>query len=134
MTENLYKRTIIKINYEHNVFSLSKCFTRGNVFDIAKPGAHSPYLPYWGLESTCSRVDLQLERISRDLLFNNNQVANQRRAMTMNTLRYLPTREARTTERSSTRTLLEEQLTQGIHGERGSHSWAPDTEYSTPHN
>lgn len=39
------------------------------------------------------REDLLLERVSRDLLRNNKEVANQRRAMTMVTLSYLSTQE-----------------------------------------
>ena len=36
-----------------------------------------------GLESTFSHVDIFLERVSRDLLCNNSQIANQKRAMTI---------------------------------------------------
>ena len=41
------------------------------------------YLPCWSLESSFSREDLVLERVSRDLLRNDSQIANQGRAMTM---------------------------------------------------
>ena len=42
-----------------------------------------------------------LERVLRDILRNNRQIANQRTAMTMDALRYLLTRETKMVERSS---------------------------------
>lgn len=41
------------------------------------------------LEPAFSRVDLLLERVSRDLVRNNDQIANQMKVMTMDALRYL---------------------------------------------
>ena len=60
------------------------------------------YFPYWSLKLTFFRVNLFLKRVSRDFLRNNSQRANQRRDTTMNSLRYLLTREAMTTVLSIT--------------------------------
>ena len=46
-------------------------------------------MPDWDLEST-----FMFQRVSWDLLRNNSQIANQRRAMPMDALLYLPNREA----------------------------------------
>ena len=66
------------------------------------PINRSLYLPYLGLQSTFSREELFPERVSTDLLRNNNQIANQNRALVKVevALRYLPTRIAITKERS----------------------------------
>lgn len=63
------------------------------------------YLPYWSFESTFSCIDLFLERISRDLLCNNSQVANQRWAMAIDA--FLSICEVMIVERRSNITLLE---------------------------
>ena len=66
-------------------------------------------------------MDLFLERDPRVLLHNNSQIANQRRAMTMDVLRYLPTSEAVTLERTSKISLPRKTLTQRINGDRYSY-------------
>ena len=68
-------------------------------------------------------MDLFLERDTRVLLHNNSQIANQRRAMTMDVLRYLPTSEAVTIERTSKIPLPRKTLSQRINGDRYSYLW-----------
>lgn len=43
------------------------------------------------------------KRVSRDLLRNNSQIANERKAITMNVLRHLPTREAVTIKKRTSK-------------------------------
>ena len=66
--------------------------------------SRSLYLPNWGLVSTLSRVDLDLllERVSKEPLRYDSQIVDhERRAMKMDALRYLPTRQAMTIKRFS---------------------------------
>ena len=71
-----------------------------------------------GLESTFPSVDLFLEQVSRELLRNKSQVANQRRSMTINVSRHLPIRETITIERSSKINFRRgERLSQGINAD-----------------
>lgn len=50
----------------------------------------SLYLPYWGLELTFSRVDLSLERVSRDHFRDNGKIAIKRKDKAMDAVNLAP--------------------------------------------
>ena len=67
-------------------------------------------VPHWSLKSTCFRVDLFVERISKDLSRKNSQLNNQRWPITVDCLRYLPTWEAIAIQRSSKNNSTQEKV------------------------
>lgn len=85
------------------------------------------YLPFWGLESTFSLVDLFFKQVLGGLLGNNNQTANPRRARTVDAIQQSSADLQSYDNRKKFKiTLLGKKVIQRIHGGRDSNLWAPD--------
>lgn len=85
------------------------------------------FLPFWGLESTFSLVDLFFKQVLGGLLGNNNQTANPRRARTVDAIQQSSADLQSYDNRKKFKiTLLGKKVILGIHGGRDSNLWAPD--------